>query len=223
MKACCKGLVVAGVVMGLCLPLFAEQDGGARERKRGGDGVHARLSEEGRAIMRAHREQQREQMRAQMQAGREAHQGHRAAVRAESDPYKQLDLIEANIKARQEAMSQRMEEAQQARLAAYASALGASGIEGEAREQLLGRMLVKQTEWQSKAGEHGEAALAEIARLRAMPDLTTEAVRQAMRSMMQQGSERRGKDTGEGRESRPRRGREREGRQGAQQGEAAAL
>jgi len=220
MKAC-RGLVVAGVVMGLCLPLLAGQGDGARERKRGGDGVHARHSEEGRAIMKAHREQQQEQMKARMQAGREEHQKQRAAVKAETDPYKQLDLIEANIKARQEAMSKHMEEAQQARLAAYARALAASGIEGAEREQLLGRMLVKQMEWQSKAAEGGEAALAEIARLRTTPDLTTDAVRAAVRGMMQQGSGRRGQDTGEGRE--PRRGRERGGRQAAPQGEAAVL
>ncbi len=200
MQAGYKGLVIAGVVLGLCLPLVAEQgNGGGRERKQGGEREHARLSEEGRAIMRAHREQQREQMKARMEAHREAQKQRRAAVQAETDPYRQLDLMEANVRARQRAMAKRREEARQAHLVAFAQALGASGIEGTEREQILGRMLATSQDRQAAGDAHGEAVLAEIARLRAMPDLTTEAIREVCQlSMMQHRKGRRtqGEDRG---------------------------
>jgi len=223
MKTGYKGWVIAGVALGLCLPLMAEPgDGGTRERKKDGDRVHARLSEEGRAIMKAHHAQQREQRKARMEEHREQRKQHREALKAETDSYKQLDLIEANVRARQEEMAKHMEEAQQAHLAAYAEALGASGIEGVEREQILGRMLVKQQEWQAAAQARGEDVLAEIARLRATPDLTTEAVREAARSMMEHRKDRRKDGRRDGEDRRKDRG-ERGKSKGAAGPQAEAL
>ena len=104
------------VTVGLSLPVLGEQEREGRERR--GTGLQGRLNEEGQAVLLTHRTQQREQMQAQVRAGHASRQELRAALQAEQDPYKQLDLLEAHVKSRQSQMAEQQEKNQQARLAA---------------------------------------------------------------------------------------------------------
>ncbi len=147
------------------------------QRARRAGGIHGMLNDEGRAVMEAHRQEQREQMQVQMQKNREAQQALRRAMKEENDPHKQLDLLEAHIKGRQEERLRRFEEGQQARVSAYSAALAASGVDDEAREQALGRIQQRQQRQVRPAAQRdGSAALAKIEALRAQEDLTRKDV-----------------------------------------------
>jgi hypothetical protein len=201
-------VVVASMVLGVCMPLLAEEAGQKQARQ---ERPQARLNEEGRAIMEAHRASQQERMREQAKVQRQERAAFRETLVKEPDPHKQLDVLEANIKDRQAARAAQRESGQQARMEAYARALEVSGVPEGEREQAMVRMLSRHQERSgqrgAEGGAYGDKMLEKIAALRAKPDLTTADIRQAMQQEGEKRQMRAGEDGAQRREMRQRPGR----------------
>jgi hypothetical protein len=216
-----RSVVVASLVLGFCLPLLAEQ---AVEKPRRPGGQQGLLNEDGRAIMKAHRDAQQEQRRAQAKARREAGDAFREALAAESDPYKQLDMLEARFKEREVGAPAKRDAAQNAYLDAYSRALAASGVAEDERAKIMEKMRNRQQDREHSRpdeGDHEANVLAEIASLRSKTDLTTEDVRRlAMRSKVRAAGPRIVGESNKPRGQKPE-GRQRRSRPDAEKADAA--
>ncbi len=195
-------IVMALVAIVFCSPLLGEDAREARARR--GGGLQGRLNEDGQAILLQHRTQQQQQMQARMQEAHNARQALRTAMRAEEDPYKQLDLLENHLQSRQAGMVEQQEKNQQARLVAYRAALEASGVEAAERDEILANMQSRQSRQHESMQAHQSEAMKQISALRANDALTREDVRAFTASHISRAPTRNRSGATRQREARPR-------------------